>query len=1017
MKLKEKVYKPIFFLIIAVFVIMNFSITIFANDDYYISIILLTIKAEDNIIEQDDFFKIIDHDQYILIPLSALSSYLEIKIDYKRENEELLVYNPQKDEIVVVDFKENKYPDFPEWNDEPPLMLEGDFFVSIKLIEYLIDADLEWSSLKQELILDFADYIDKAEQDQETKIKNRPKKKIIKPEITGPNFSLGSLHYNTELNYSIEDLKKIETGDLKSNNNFYLHGRAGDWALSSGINLIYNFQEENYRLNYPLIRAINKENNRFIILGDSSIDFENTVDNLNTRGIYFQYPQIKLNKNKSYISFIGKAEEGSTVKLYLNQKLILEEYIYKGENTYSFTSVPLDNNRTNEVKIIIDNKGEKREIVKKIPGSNYIFEDKKRQTIFVVGKSKEEEEGNWENDIIAFQQDYGLSTNNSLSWELAAQRELIENKEIMNLGSLFRFAHRTKSIPTVTNLEWLVGGEKDDLENGISSKFMYTLNNGYLATRADYIPPEISDYVDAPKGGRVSFNLQHEIGQSWLFDFNASSTKSIKDMENLKLYQGSLSFNYLDQMNNSYFLGVDYGKQKHRLIWEQINNVETKRDWTSLNLKGRKNIKDINLKANTFYENNRITFEETSNFVNFEKGEINLDLSSRLSKNIITGISLDSKANWFEKELQEQNIFIDGKARYNSGNNFLTLGGISERTKNNSGDDEFQEDRREIYFNVRYFNYPNLSLFGEIKNTYLFLIDEDYYSLNAGVNYNNSDNKWGIDLELDYITPISLRDTAQEKIIFKLTKEFDSGLETFISASRDYLSFYQKEPSYLISVGVNQSLNFTKSNISGEKYADGRHRSYIGGIVYLDQEGTGFRNQDDPLLSDISVFREGTKVVTDENGKFKFQNVRSGLYEIGIDLNELDAKYNVLTENKIVQIRDNENIFLEFGLTMYGSISGKVYLDRKMTGMINSEDEFISMVGLEILELNKTLYSNKEGLFDFSEIPLGKYSIKVLTDTIPPGMKLAENNIFEVNITKNSLDIKNLDIRLIYEVE
>ena len=282
MKLKEKVYKPIFFLIIAVFVIMNFSITIFANDDYYISIILLTIKAEDNIIEQDDFFKIIDHDQYILIPLSALSSYLEIKIDYKRENEELLVYNPQKDEIVVVDFKENKYPDFPEWNDEPPLMLEGDFFVSIKLIEYLIDADLEWSSLKQELILDFADYIDKAEQDQETKIKNRPKKKIIKPEITGPNFSLGSLHYNTELNYSIEDLKKIETGDLKSNNNFYLHGRAGDWALSSGINLIYNFQEENYRLNYPLIRAINKENNRFIILGDSGIDFENTVDDLNT---------------------------------------------------------------------------------------------------------------------------------------------------------------------------------------------------------------------------------------------------------------------------------------------------------------------------------------------------------------------------------------------------------------------------------------------------------------------------------------------------------------------------------------------------------------------------------------------------------------------------------------------------------------------------------------------------------------------------------------------------------------
>ncbi|MGM0438396.1 MAG: hypothetical protein ACQEQD_08995 [Bacillota bacterium] len=1019
MKVIHGSLKSIFWIIIlSIFILVIFSSSLLANDDYYAGIVLLTIRADDKIIEQDNFFQVIDYDQYVLIPLSALSRYLEIELDYKRDDEKLFVYYPEKDSIIVVDLQNNTYPDFPEWNDEAPLMVEGDFFVSKNLIEYLMDVDLKWSSLKQELTLNLDEFEEKSDVEENNIIKEKPVKKPLKPDVVGPNFSLGSIHYSSELHYRMSDLEELTNGNLESNNSLYLHGRAGDWALSLGQNLNYNFGTDNFSSKSPLIRALNRENDRLIVLGDASIDFDYTAGGQQTRGLYFQYPQLKLNKEKSYISVQGEAEEGSTVKLYINGIFIDERYIYKKENSYYFSLIQLNNNRTNQIKVVIENlNGEKKEIIKNISGSNYIFEKSTKEAVFVMGKSRESSEYEWENDIVGFQFNSALTGHDSLSWELAAQRESIDDEKIINLGSLFRIAHRTQRIPTVTNLDLLVGGEKDSLETGGSSRVMYTFPKGYFSTKVDYIPPEITDYVDVLAGGRAALNLQHEIANSWIANLNASTTRSIKDMSDLELYQGRLNLGYFDISGNSFSLGTEYSTRDQEVFWEQININEIGRESASLSLGAKRKLNDTNLKGSSNYQVNWINFGNDIDTAKSDKAELNLELTSKLKDNLIIGAKVESEANWFESNLQEQDLLFDGRLRYNFGNNFLTLSGFSGRTKNNISDDEFQENRREISLTARHFKPPGLSFMGELKNTYIYMLNEGYFSMGAGVNYNNSDKNWEIDLDLDYLAPLSIRENPQEKINLKFTKSFDSGLEAFISGSRDYKSFYQKEPSYSISVGLNQSLNFGQSKIFGQEYTGGRHSSYIGGIVYLDQEGTGVRNSGDPVLSDIGVFREGTKTVTDENGKFEFANVRPGLHEVGIDINSLDAKYDILTENKIVQVRDNENIFLEFGLTMSGSISGEVFLDRELTGSKDPKDENISMVGLKIPELDKTVYSDADGSFYFSDIPLGKYNLKVLTDTIPSGMKLAEDNVIEVDITKDTLDINDLDIRLIYKVE
>ena len=122
------------FLIGLIFIIICISNSVFA-EDFYPSIVLLNLKSENKIINQEPFFEILDYDDYILLPLSSLSRYLELELDYNREENRLFINYPETGERVEVDFKREIYPDFPEWNSSPPYIYEGDFYVCQELIE------------------------------------------------------------------------------------------------------------------------------------------------------------------------------------------------------------------------------------------------------------------------------------------------------------------------------------------------------------------------------------------------------------------------------------------------------------------------------------------------------------------------------------------------------------------------------------------------------------------------------------------------------------------------------------------------------------------------------------------------------------------------------------------------------------------------------------------------------------------------------------------------------------------
>ncbi len=85
--------------------------------------------------------------------------------------------------------------------------------------------------------------------------------------------------------------------------------------------------------------------------------------------------------------FMVKPVRGSTVSLYVNERKIDEEYIYKGENKYYFENVPLTVERTNVFRVvIIDIEDNETEIVKKVAGSLNIYEAGRNEGLFTNWK-------------------------------------------------------------------------------------------------------------------------------------------------------------------------------------------------------------------------------------------------------------------------------------------------------------------------------------------------------------------------------------------------------------------------------------------------------------------------------------------------------------------------------------------------------------------------------------------------------------------------------------------------------
>ncbi|MGM0421219.1 MAG: MSCRAMM family protein [Bacillota bacterium] len=979
---------------------------------------LLTIRSQGEIIGQDEFFELLDMEEYILIPLVSLSRWLEIDLAYNRERQLLTVYYKKEDISILIDFKDEIYFDLPEWSLEPPVFFEGDFYVSAEVIEYLTGARLEWLPARQELILDF-DYT-KAEEPaddlDEMIIKERPVVPELESEVTGLDFSIGSIQYRIGFDYKFGE--GLEEDSLFFNNLLNVHGRIGDWSLSVGQLLEYDFAEEVYTLDYPLLRARNIENNRMIVIGDNRFSLPNTLGRVNLRGISLHYPRQMISTRRAFTSLRGEAEEGSRVYLYADDRKVGEKYIYKGEDEYHFENVPLSVGRTNIFRVVIEGAdGQEREIVKKVAGSLHIFEEGTREGFFAAGRYNSSDAADSLLEVGGVQVKFAPTAGTSIFWELGAERVFDDSVyQGFEAGSVVRIALRPEDIPLVFMAEWLTGSEVSLVEHGARVSTLYTREDGSIKASLSYVPPVVGNNVNVETGQQFLVNLQQELNENWLGEVEVENLRSILNMETFDLSRVRLTFDYRDRARNSLIIASELARRNENIEWEELDLIEEGRSWLEINLQGRSFRGPTRLGGEIIYVLSDINFQDNIDGIEDSRREDHVEIEFKVSSNIRDGLILSGGVNssftWLEGSNLDSESLINLRANLKTGDNTYFTAGITSQLgyKLEEENNRFTEDARVLELSVRH-NVPrDLTITAGIKNTYLQ--EESYFSGKTGFVYQNQENDWSVGLDYEYIAPYSKREIPQHIASLEYNRHLFSGLEGSFNLKRAYPSRGSDNSYYEASISLSQVLGFARDNVTGQKYQRGEHSSYIAGLVYLDLDGTGRRDPGDPLLEDISISRDGLRTRTDKDGYFIFENVRNGLYEVGFNLRELPDVYRVITEDKIVQVRENENIFLEYGLTRLGALGGRALIAKNDSGERDGEEVPLSRLGLRIEELNRTIFTRGDGTFAVDDLPLGQYTVRVMESSLPEGLTVSGEGIYEVEISPEQPLVQNIEIIL-----
>ncbi len=267
----------------------------------------------------------------------------------------------------------------------------------------------------------------------------------------------------------------------------------------------------------------------------------------------------------------------------------------------------------------------------------------------------------------------------------------------------------------------------------------------------------------------------------------------------------------------------------------------------------------------------------------------------------------------------------------------------------------------------------------------------------------NDSSPWGYESRLDF---------SHRFFDFQLGLFTDFGKEWFENEDQEYtfnktfeLGFHSNFNMKIFGINYNVRSEIGKDfqgdkswNFSISLSAGGSRSFYlpvpviktkgqIVGDIFIDKNGNGIRDIDEPGISQIIVFLEHQDAITDEDGRFEFSAMEPGEYQFSIDISTLPA-YLALEGKvpKTISIQKGIVNSIEIPVTSVCSISGSVYLDKNSNEKFDSGEKGISTIRLIIQNEKKQeweVYTDRDGRFNATDLLPGVYTIKIDTDWLP----------------------------------
>lgn len=1012
-------YSP--FYTVLLLLLLLFQSALLHSMTEHLSITALIIRSGERILEEDYFFDLLDRGHYILLPVSALSSILNLQILYQQEEDWLKIQSTETGKQVQVDMKNGIYFTHPDWSHQPPILAQGDFFVTPLLLEYLSPVEVDWNPRRQEVTLIL---LTEPKEEKEERIpppEKEKEKEEREPTITGSPLSLGSVQYRITFE---ERISTKGTSHSSWKKNMALHGRAGEWALSgvleTGLFLQIDspFEDDSLptaegytSLEFPFIRALYNKDNHFISIGDSTVNLINTLGRRDLRGLYYQYPSQRPNHLLAFTSIQGEAQEGHQVSLYLNESLY-QELTVGEDSRYQFLQVPLQIKRENQIRVVIESQGEIiEEMEETLVASPRILEEGRKGFQLLLGNYRRPADSRWEGQLAGSSINLGLSHDKSLIWEVVGQRpyhfhQLGPLEASSSLGLALQTSQRT-----VVTLDWMYGQLHAYEENAYRSSLLYGRKRGYWELEYQTFPESLKLLFPGRVGEGWLMESRWSLAPNWGLAVVGESLRIPHTAPPSKGEGVELTISNRDGFSRETNLGGAY-RERTFYVEEDAQQLQLVTE-TGLLFSDYRDSRDMSTKLDlSLFTSQRDYKEEFS--LRVDTVDVKTSMVRRLTSWLFASAKLQTWGSFVEDHLTEveaeKEILLQWSPLQRTS---LSLSGHVRGGM--EGRDPFTQEESQIKLSLRHRSsrFTSFSLEGVERR---FQPEEEAYQrYQLGVNHFFSSEQGSISMNIGYHAPVGIRTTPQWTAQLEATRIVNSNLDLHLRLSRSYTSIFDDEYEDVITLSFGQRFGFSKDETVQQRVAkEEQHVAFIGGRVYLDENANGVYDEGEPFLFDIPIALNGRRSTTNEEGLFLFEYVWPGVYEIGFDMQNLAAEYSIVTPEKIVQIRENENLFLYFGVTLNGAISGTVFLNQKADGTRGVQDRPLQWIGLTVVENGKTVYTREDGSFYLENIPLGEYTLKILEDSLPPGMRIWGEKEIPFQITSETLLLEAIEIPIIY---
>ncbi|RCW52253.1 hypothetical protein [Halanaerobium sp. ST460_2HS_T2] len=605
---------------------------------------------------------------------------------------------------------------------------------------------------------------------------------------------------------------------------------------------------------------------------------------------------------------------------------------------------------------------------------------------------------------------YVVNSNLSAHLETAVYNESLNpDSELTGevISSISGFSFRINP-QTVINLDWLIAGEFDSLESGAEASILYGLLNGYIQGIYLYIPPETAEYMEKDEGEDKSISFRLDLNNNISINPTVGQRKSLADeIDESDYYTFRVIYNPSWRNYNALTLYYEDNRSEYSFIGQNdqiyifLGDKIRKGIGLENNIYGR----TFRVSSDLAYYDNQI---KVSNFYeeNYQDYEAEVGLYKRFGNYLLLSANYDGEQQRDDQGVRYYDREYDGEIRLSFGRRAsLSLGAKRNEEESEDRIDEESNLRLNYYFNREF------SLTAELKDYHSEFLS-DYQSVSLTGNYYYSDNPGYIRLSGEYIVPDQGEAGTSFRAAYDIVRDNESEIK--IEVGREYTDFVNNNYEEYATISYSHAFSFIGGENKPTRFTDFEPRPIVAGYAYLDENYNGVMDPGEKKLADIPMRLGNMLAVSDQEGFFIFKPYFNDIYFLNFDYRNLVADYTPVTEEILVRVKDNQNVMQNFGVTINGTISGKVFIDKNANGVKDQNDQYLMWAGLEVAGLNKKDYTDQLGEYYFQNIPLGYHQLRLLKESLPSGTRPLNGYTQDIFITEDQLDHHNIDIPIVY---